>query len=34
VQIDTACVYGGRLTALCGPTGEVLSQALIDRVDF
>lgn len=32
VQIDTACVYGGRLTAYCGPTGEVLSVPLRDRV--
>ncbi len=32
VQIDTACVYGGRLTAYCGATGEVLSVPLQDRV--
>ena len=34
VQIDTGCVYGGRLTALCGPTGESFSEPLRDRVAF
>lgn len=34
MQIDTGCVYGRRLTALCGPTGEVFSEPLRDRVDL
>lgn len=34
IQIDTGCVYGGRLTALCGPTGETFSEPLRDRVAF
>lgn len=32
LQIDTACVYGKRLTATCGPTGELFSVPLRDRV--
>lgn len=32
LQIDTACVYGKRLTAYCGPTGELFSVPLRDRV--
>jgi hypothetical protein len=33
VQIDTGCVYGRKLTAFCGETGDVLSVPLMDEVD-